>query len=149
MENINSVWGFVEEYYPNYSSCDEILRNNDLTNAIEEGEEGLEEQLKESNAYVFEKAIEGYIKSFKTTEGEKFKMGIYWTTNDFKEQAAQNFIELKKDNPEEFKHLENWEQLYDKTKFPHELERMISGHDASIGITWLTIEEHLSNCEIR
>ena len=80
---------------------------------------------------------------------EHTKEAIYWSTADFEDQAKQNFNELKKDNPEEFKHLESWEQLYDKTKFPHELERMISGHDATNGITWLTVEEHLYNCEIK
>ena len=84
-----------------------------------------------------------------TQENDLLSLPIYWSTNDFEAQAAQNFIELKKDNPEEFAHLEKWEQLYDKTQFPHQLERMISGHDATIGITWLTVEEYLGNCEIR
>lgn len=80
---------------------------------------------------------------------ENVKLPIYWSTLDFEAQAKQNFKELKKDNLEEFKHLENWEQLYDKLKFPIELEKMIRQHDATIGITWLTIEEHLGNCEIK
>lgn len=62
-EILKTPWDFVEKYFPNYSSSDEILRNNDLTNAIEEGEEGLEDQLNESNAYVFEEAIKGYLKT--------------------------------------------------------------------------------------
>lgn len=65
MENIKTVWDFVEQYYPNYSSCDEIMKNNDLTKAIEEGEEGLNEKLNDSNAYIFEKAIEGYVLTLK------------------------------------------------------------------------------------
>jgi len=82
-------------------------------------------------------------------ESENIKMPIYWSTNDFEEQAKQNFSELKKDNPIEFKHLENWEQLYDKSKFPQELEKMIKNHDATIGISWLTVEEYIGNCEIK
>lgn len=82
-------------------------------------------------------------------ETENTKLGIYWSIADFEEQAKKNFDELKKDNPKEFEHLNNWEQLYDKSKFAHELERMISGHDATIGITWHTVEEYLGNCEIR
>lgn len=66
MENLKTPWNFVEEYYPNYYSCDEILRNNDLSNAIEEGEEGLEQQMNDSNAYVYEKAIEGYLETLKS-----------------------------------------------------------------------------------
>jgi len=77
------------------------------------------------------------------------KHSIVWCTNDFEAKAESNFQELKKDNPEEYAHIENWEQLYDKTQFPQQLERMISGHDATIGITWLTVEEYLGNCEIR
>ena len=63
MKNTTTVWDFVEQYFPNYSSSDEILRNNDLTKALEEGEEGLDEKLNESNAYIFEEAIKGFINS--------------------------------------------------------------------------------------
>lgn len=66
MENLKTVWNFVEEYFPNYYSSDEILRNNDLSQAIEEGEEGLEQQMNDSNAYVYEKAIEGYLETLKS-----------------------------------------------------------------------------------
>lgn len=66
MANIKTVWNFVEEYFPNYYSSDEILRNNDLSNAIEEGEEGLEQQMNYSNAYIYEKAIEGYLETLKS-----------------------------------------------------------------------------------
>lgn len=98
MENLKEVWEFVEKYYPNYYSSDEIAENDDLhkiadgelngyaevwyNDAIEEKQEffgGLrdEEQvaeavkedfyslLQESNAYIYEKAIEGYLETFK------------------------------------------------------------------------------------
>lgn len=65
MENLITSWDFVERYFPNYSISDEILRNNDLTKRIEEGEENLQEQMNDSNAYVFEKAIEGYLETLK------------------------------------------------------------------------------------
>jgi hypothetical protein len=80
---------------------------------------------------------------------ENIKIPIFWSTNDFEAQAEQNFNELKESAPEEYKHLENWEQLYDKSKFAQELERMISAHDATFGITWLTVEKYLGNCEIK
>lgn len=89
------------------------------------------------------------INSLLLDESENIKLPIYWSTLDFEAQAEQNFKELKESAPEEFKHLEKWEQLYDKSKFAHELERMISNHDATIGITWLTIEEYIANCEIK
>lgn len=74
---------------------------------------------------------------------------IYWSTKDFELIAEKNFCELKEENFEEFKHLKSWDQLYDKTKFAQELKDMIRLHNAEIGITWLTIEEHLGNCEIK
>ena len=81
-------------------------------------------------------------------EFEHVSMPIYWSTSDFEEKAKSNFNELKEDNPEEFAHLDNWEQLYDKSKFPEQLEKMINSHDASIGITWETLEEYVGQCEI-
>ena len=55
--------------------------------------------------------------------------------------------ELKKEYPKEYQHLDNWEQLYDKSKFAEQLEKMIKNHDANHGITWLTIEEYLYQCK--
>ena len=37
----------------------------------------------------------------------------------------------------------NWEKVYDKTKFQAALDRMIDQHDATIGITWDTIDYYL------
>lgn len=45
MENteLNGAWDFVEKYYPNYSTCDEIAYNDDLQKIVdEEYEEGSE-----------------------------------------------------------------------------------------------------------
>lgn len=89
---ITDIWSFVEEYYPNYSSCDEILYNDDLTkllegevdtcadsiyNSIREelvdlfGTEPNEEEIlklaeqryAESLATIYEKAIQGYLQT--------------------------------------------------------------------------------------
>ena len=60
--------------------------------------------------------------------------------------STENFNELKKEYPKEYQHLDNWEQLYDKSKFAEQLEKMIKNHDANHGITWLTIEEYLYQC---
>ena len=79
----------------------------------------------------------------------KNKKAIYWSTEDFEGVADRLFCELQQNHPKEFGHLKSWEQFYDKSKFPDALEKMISQHDANIGITWLTIEEHVGNCEIK
>lgn len=85
-EDTPNVWSFVEEHYENYHSCNEIAENDDLYKIvhgeeIEKGsaadrllqdfykqagtEEGAiflaEQALHESNAYVFERAIEGFL----------------------------------------------------------------------------------------
>lgn len=95
-EILKTPWNFVEEYFPNYSSSDEILHNNDLHTVCEgmqdddnhaaeiyhEIKEELTElfgtepeefqileiaqnKLNESNAYIYEKAIEGYLETLK------------------------------------------------------------------------------------
>lgn len=42
---------------------------------------------------------------------------------------------------------ENWEIVYNKELFEDELISMINKHDATIGITWDTIDYHLDNCK--
>ena len=37
MEDLKSIWNFVEKYYPKYSSCDNIAYNDDLQK-IKDGE---------------------------------------------------------------------------------------------------------------
>jgi hypothetical protein len=34
--NTENIWNFVEKFYPNYSSSDEILHNDDLLKLLEE-----------------------------------------------------------------------------------------------------------------
>lgn len=107
-----------------------------------------QQKLNESNAYIFEKAIEGYIESLKS-EAETNKFAVYWSVEDFEAKAKSMFEDLKDSEPMEFLHLDNWEQFYDKSKFPEKLEQMINRHDANDGITWLTVEEYVGTCEIR
>ena len=87
--------------------------------------------------------------SLEFQELDEIKAAVYWSTKDFEKQAEENFNELKKEYSKEYQHLDNWEQLYDKSKFAEQLEKMIKNHDANHGITWLTIEEYLSECEIK
>ena len=55
---------------------------------------------------------------------------ISWDVADFEGRALE-----KKGN--------EWEKYYDKSKFEDALERMISKHDAELGITWITIDFYL------
>lgn len=84
------IWNFVEKYYPNYYSCDEILNNDDLLKLIEgqtdSGADSVynsireellekfgvepydaevisvaEQKYDESLARIYEKAIKGYM----------------------------------------------------------------------------------------
>lgn len=93
MQNITTVWGFVEQYYPNYSSSDEILRNNVLTEAKANGSEYLETDLNDSNAYVFEEAIKEFIKSQKEPEKTFYLLG-YDVVNALNEEGIKAVIEL-------------------------------------------------------
>lgn len=91
---MKAIWNFVEKYYPNYSSSDEILHNEDLLkllegqvdtgadevfNSIREelinkfgtepfDEEVIsvaEEKLNESLVSIYEQAIQGYLETLK------------------------------------------------------------------------------------
>ena len=42
---------------------------------------------------------------------------------------------------------EGWKKVYDEEAFEDELISMISNHDASVGITWDTIDYYLENCK--
>ena len=85
-----NVWNFVEENYPNYYKCGEIAENDDLQKIVDgeingDAEDlynnfltelGDEEQvivmaqnrLHESNAYIFQRAIEGFLAKQATTK---------------------------------------------------------------------------------
>lgn len=90
MKTLKTVWDFVEQYYPNYSSCDKIAENDDLAKIID-GElhgyaetlyneikyelseelgiepeeyqiiEEVQNRINESNAFIYATAIECYM----------------------------------------------------------------------------------------
>ena len=60
-----------------------------------------------------------------TTKGMSY---IGWSVEDFKHQASNQ------EDP----------SIYDKTKFKYALDTMINKHDASIGITWETVDYYLN-----
>lgn len=92
------TWSFVEKYYPNYSSCNAVLHNNQLHAILDggcgenEGASDLRQEIMDdleidadddsnesyksimnevksrievSNAYIYQKAIEGFIEFMK------------------------------------------------------------------------------------
>lgn len=64
---------------------------------------------------------------------EPNQKAIIWSVEDFEAMA----IEREGDN---------WEKVYDKTKFPDALHNMIRKHDAEYGITWESIKCYLYDC---
>lgn len=82
-------------------------------------------------------------------EPNKNNQPIFWSVEDFEARAESNFNDLKEYNPEELENINTWEELYDKSKFAEELEKMINSHDANFGITWETLDEYIGNCEIK
>lgn len=147
---------FQNENWADFQNCIEIEKTGEIysfdyssNNPINE----LLEQLRGWNSFIELsgqdiKDIEDNTK-IEIQKQESIKLPIYWSTDDFEDQAKKNFEELKRDNPKEFEHLENWGQLYDKSKFPNALKEMIRKHDCENGITWLNVEEYLYECEIK
>ena len=65
-------------------------------------------------------------------------VAIAWSEEDFESQAIQNTNET------------DWREYYNEKMFGIALERMIRKHDASIGITWDTIDYYLDEyCKIK
>ena len=56
---------------------------------------------------------------------------VHWTAEDF-EMRARDIAD------------DEWDEVYDKTKFQDALENMLRHHDAEIGITWETVRVYLN-----
>lgn len=70
---------------------------------------------------------------------KKAKESISWSVDDFETMAINNC------NGDDA-----WEQYYNKDMFESALEEMINHHDASMGITWNTIDHYLETyCRIK
>lgn len=66
---------------------------------------------------------------------------ITWDVLDFEGQAKQNWENQKESSlTDEYRNAEKWQDVYDESKFQEALEMMIDKHDATIGITWETID---------
>lgn len=119
MKNIETTWNFVEKYYPNYSSSDEILHNEDLLKllegqvdtgadsiynsireelterfGVEPGDEEIisvaEQKYSESLSSIYEKAIEGFLENSKAKEVKKI---YYLIGSDATKEYYENGIE--------------------------------------------------------
>lgn len=60
------------------------------------------------------------------------RTSITWTVYDFEIRAK-------------FHYKDDWETVYDSSKFPRALEEMIRKHDTNNGIAWETIDYYLEN----
>jgi len=70
---------------------------------------------------------------------DKAKQSISWSVDDFQSMAIDNC-----DGDDA------WEQYYNKDMFESALCEMIMHHDASVGITWDTIDYYLETyCKIK
>lgn len=68
--------------------------------------------------------------------------GVYWSVADFEHQAKERW-EFERDNTyvnNKYSDATCWQDVYDENKFEEALDRMVNKHDASIGITWDTID---------
>jgi hypothetical protein len=132
----DGVWDFVEKYYPKYYSCNEIMRNDDLSKIVngelcgdaervftKEFGENLELAIAafdQSCKYVYERAIAGY------QQEQCGKISIVWSLEDVEMQAKNKGYILKHGEAQKI------------------LDMLKDKHDCNIGITWDVIDDYLS-----
>lgn len=63
---------------------------------------------------------------------------ITWDVLDFEDRAKERWQYHTNRDP--IKEQTCWQDVYDESKFQEALEMMIHKHDATIGITWETID---------
>ncbi|RZM26243.1 MAG: hypothetical protein EOO88_17720 [Pedobacter sp.] len=135
-EKVNGIWGFVEKYYPNYYSCNEIMRNNALCRVVdgelsEEAENLFRDEFNgdmqaataafwQSTKYVYERAIVGYQRSQQGT------ISIAWSLQDVELRAKEAGYLLNDGDT-----LKILEMLKDR-------------HDANVGVNWDVIDDYMS-----
>lgn len=128
---------FVEKYYPNYYSCDEIMRYDDLGKILngelngdaeimfnDEFQGNLElakAALVQSAKNVYQRSIVGYQKS------RQGSISIVWGLEDIEVRAKENGYLLKEGEAQKV------------------LDMLKEKHDCNIGITWEVIDDYLSS----
>lgn len=73
---------------------------------------------------------------------------ISWSVEDFK-GSAESFINNRFSEMSEPDKKEIYHRVFDESKFPDALEKMISKVDHSIGITWDTVDYYLHEYGLR
>lgn len=71
--NTGSYWAFIEAYYPNYDSADEIADSGDFSLWVEGERDNLPMDLEDciqNEVNIFEKALRNYIKQMKGYKNE-------------------------------------------------------------------------------
>lgn len=132
----DGVWEFVEKYYPDYYSCNELMRNDDLSKIVNGELNGDAEIMFEkefgknlalakaafdqSTKYVYERAIIGYQIS------QQGSISIVWGLEDIEDRAKDNGYLLKEGEAQKV------------------LDMLKDKHDCNIGITWDVIDDYLS-----
>ncbi len=163
---IKTDWDFVQKYYPNYSSSNEIAENDDLHKICDGEINGYAEEMYnekiedlkifwgvgsitdeiENEAFKHFKALRDesdskiYAEAIEGfLESQKGTAKIVWSIRDFESRAKDNFER----NAAEYWNLKTWKDLYDETRFSELLEKMIASHDATLGINWGDVDECL------
>lgn len=85
--------------------------------------------------YIFGDGMMKVISEVKSNYTEDWK-SVSWDVLDFESRAR----ELWNLHLEDYPHALNWQDVYDKDKFEDALSMMIMKHDATLGISWDTVD---------
>lgn len=89
---MKNAWSFVEQFYPNYSSCSEILRNEELNKKAEEGDTSVKNDLAISNSDIYEKSINSFNDTFTSWHETHFEISVFIYKQG--ERNKSNYIKL-------------------------------------------------------
>ena len=65
--------------------------------------------------------------------------GIYWSVEDFKQQAEKEYIYYDYLFPK----AKNWRNVFDEKLFEKALDIMVDNHNANVGVNWETVAYYL------
>lgn len=125
-------------YYPNYTSSDEILRNDILARLVEDE---YEEDINDSAYRMLVREYGGDINN------PQIKMDYMWSCAEIFEAAIIGYIESKRDTIELSWHItdvkENAKEYFDITdNDAREILQLVKHkHDATIGVNWDVITD--------
>lgn len=102
--------------------------------------------------------VEGYgmLKALKFVENNYTHNSrcVSWSVKDFEGRAEEIWLGYTKkskfyDTPPKFPYARKWQHVFDSSKFEEALFTMIRKHDASLGISWDTIDFYLDDMCLR